>query len=264
MTIKISFILCSRNDNYCGNSPERLFTSLYVLVTLLEKYKLNYCEIVLVDWNSNIPLNQLNDYNKIKNYKNLNYIIIPPDIAKKYSKIPVSEVHALNVAAKCAKGKLLLRLDQDTIIGQRFIEYLKNCPENDYNKIWWSSRRETEQHHYNDIILDPFNFIRKNGDLLPLWCNKKYKYGEGAVGIFGIPKQAWILEKGYNEHMMGWGHMEVEFCKRLKNNLEWLHIDDITNVDFYHIWHTRDMKEHNSHLHDYPPNSDNWGLIGII
>lgn len=257
--MRVSFILTSRNDNYCGNSPQRLFTSLAALSTLLQKNNLESYEIVLVDWNSEIPLLENPEFKKIDN---LVYINVKPEIAKKYSRFHLSEVHALNLAARSAKGDLLLRLDQDTIIGERFINLLKEYYSNDevFNKLWWSSRRETNETQYNDVVKNPIEFINQYGNELPYWCNKIYKYGEGAVGIFGVPRKLWMLEKGYNENMMGWGHMELEFRDRLVKHTDWFHVDDNTNTDFYHIWHIRDNKEHNNHNYSiYPPNKENWG-----
>ena len=41
--------------------------------------------------------------------------------------------------------------------------------------------------------------------------------GRGAVGVFGVPLAKWLHTRGYNEHFIYWGHMEIEFVRRVWN-----------------------------------------------
>ena len=95
---KISYVLVSRNDNYCGDSVGRLTTTLnHTGDILFKKGKLDQSEVVLVDWNSpNAPLSEALSLNEnIK--KILKIVTVTPEVAIKYQKdSPFSEVHAMN------------------------------------------------------------------------------------------------------------------------------------------------------------------------
>lgn len=270
ITKSVSFILTSRNDNYCGNSPERLFTSLYVLIELLKAYEVPNIEIILVDWNSTVPLSEHPCASRI-DFADIVYKRISPEIAKKYAPdVHLSEVHALNVAVRISSGKLILHLDQDTIIGRDFIKLLKKCIiyEHHLDKLWWSGRRDTNETHYTEIINDPLTFLYKYDENIPIispYEEKLFQNGDGAVGIFGVPRNLWVEEKGYNEQMTGWGHMELEFKDRLEKHTEWFNVDSFTSVDFYHIWHIKHNKvENDLEYSKYEPNDDNWGCLADL
>ena len=128
--IKLSYILVSRNDNYCGDSVGRLQTTLNHTGEILEKNKqLESSEVILVDWASpeqNGPLKKVLELNSsIK--KILKIVEVSPAIAKKHQKdSPFSEVHAMNVGFRKSSGQFFGRIDQDTLIGNRFIDWFYN------------------------------------------------------------------------------------------------------------------------------------------
>jgi len=56
----ISFIFCGRNDNYLGDFKYRITTAINCLCRNVKKIgRLNDMEVIVVDWNSEIPLMQL-------------------------------------------------------------------------------------------------------------------------------------------------------------------------------------------------------------
>ena len=142
---KFSFIAVSRNDNYGGDSKNRLENTINLLGRLIiESGKKEIFEIIIVDWGSFLPnLHKvLNIDEKIK--KIIKFIIVPFEMANHYSSdSSFSEVHAMNCAFRRMSGDFFIRIDQDTIVGERFINFLiksKKIP-----SVSFSGRRDFKE-----------------------------------------------------------------------------------------------------------------------
>src|SRR5262245_26804950 len=114
--LPLSLILCSRNDNYMGDSRWRLETTLnYVADQVKALGRTKDVEVLVVDWGSAIPLR---DVLRLTPEATgiVSFIWIPPEIARPLQKdSPFPEVLALNAAARRAKGTFVGRIDQDTL-----------------------------------------------------------------------------------------------------------------------------------------------------
>ena len=55
---EFSFIVATRNDNHGGNMRERNQFFINRWINDVKKYNLN-CELIIVDWNSKIPLRKI-------------------------------------------------------------------------------------------------------------------------------------------------------------------------------------------------------------
>lgn len=251
--MKISFLYVSRNDQYCGDSPLRLFTSMKCLCQQIKRCSFDGdCEIVLVDWNSEVEI-AFNEHFQERLPLPIKYVCVSRETVKKAGiTVPVSEVHAFNLAVRASRGDYVIRLDQDLLLTQRVIHFLKTDSLKP-NEILWCSRRESHPVHMSnilsgysprsreawyDLLRDPARFVDLHYINLPLWCNREYHNGEGAVGLFGMHRTVWIQTLGYNERMTGWGHMEIEFGKRLiASGLQWRNLHSILDCGIVHIWH---------------------------
>ena len=284
-SIDISWILISRNDDYCGNPMERLKTTLHHLFKKLHQYGLEQSnEVILIDWNSEIPIvnnPQIDKWLQETNY-NLKVLEVPPELAQKITDSKLSEVHGLNAAARRANGHFIIRIDQDCVVGDEIFEFIcKNCKEdpNLYNTVWWCTRRNTTLKQYRDFIKDPETFLAKNAEKTKsMMCKKNPTYQNLGyhVGILGVPKNIWIEHKGFNEQLVYYGTMELELFPRLKEKNasitylnEWLRMQN----PVYHIWHKNYLmqkdRKYNTHIfhldeknniYKLKPNDENWGL----
>src|SRR6478672_1696243 len=119
----LSLILCSRNDNYMGNSRWRLETTLNYVADQVELLgRERDVEVLVADWGSNIPLRDVLRLTPAA-AQITSFILIPPEIARPLQKdSPFPEVLALNAAARRARGAYIGRIDQDTLVGQRFLK----------------------------------------------------------------------------------------------------------------------------------------------
>jgi hypothetical protein len=293
--IKGSYILVARNDNYCGDSVGRLTNTLNFLGEALdETLNLNQSECVLVDWASpNKPLKdvlKLNDL--IKSI--LKIVTVPTKIAEKYQKdSPFSEVHAMNCGFRHMSGKYFMRIDQDTLVGYKFIEWFYNEFEVlthgfRWPKVAFSGRRNMrpqDASFFKKIIKDE-NYSKKVKILHPNnYYNTIYPNGNSnqfygsAVGIMIVEKKLYEEFRGFNEELIYMNQMDTEFLNRLSNKNTIYNLSQKTENDFYHQHHSRleaaanDIQSYAEELgsrttndlsyREYifkNPNSENWGL----
>jgi hypothetical protein len=97
-------------------------------------------QIIVVDWNSQVPLRCNPRYRRLlpnvpfhctgayndRSCTNdvLRLIEVPPDMANRYApNSSVSEVHTFNMAVTRARGKIVLRIDQDTFVRGSFFRW---------------------------------------------------------------------------------------------------------------------------------------------
>lgn len=225
--MRLSLILASKNDHYCGNPLDRLQTVLNNTASRLQGYK---SEIIVTDWGSDVPISENIQLTKeAKSLVRFNYI---SKAVTSRIHSPFSEPHALNYAAKLATGEFLGRIDQDTIIGDKFIEWFFKGVNCHLGCFFFSSRRDLEENQA--LVLEPEKVDR--------WYSSKkdLEYWRSAVGIFLIPKEAYLKIGGYDEANIYKNHMEHEFFCRLKKILTPVDLGKEINYDFYHLWHIRE------------------------
>jgi len=247
---KISFLIASKNDNFEGKPIERLSK---VLELSSMKMDPNSCEFLIADWGSDIPIHE---ELKIKTNCPIKIFYIPKEITDLYP-TPISEVHCLNLLAKNASHEYVGRIDQDTVIGYRFKNWLENTDLDD-NTLYYSNRKEMPQNVIteNDELVNyqTSNFCANN------CCNF-------AVGILMTSKKLWCSIQGYNQKYIYRNDMEHEFTARLKSVGSFYNLGCKLDCPFYHIWHTRHegMDRTFNRLSDSDfttivANDDNWGL----
>jgi hypothetical protein len=119
--------------------------------------------------------------------------------------VHISEVHALNYAIRHhVRGEMVLRIDQDTVVGSAFFRYLslekrREWPAVADGKMWWGTRRDTDAQGAKALLESPEQFIAEHGmGVAP----DRREDGRGAVGVFGMPLAKWVHAKGYNEHFL--------------------------------------------------------------
>src|SRR3989338_7021435 len=92
----LSIVITGRNDNYLGDFKYRITTCINFLARSAEKInRLSDIELVVVDWNSEVPLHEVLSLSK-EVQEITKFIIVPPDIASQYNK------NGLSFQAICA------------------------------------------------------------------------------------------------------------------------------------------------------------------
>lgn len=298
---KISYIVASRNDSYCGDSVGRLQTTLNHTGDILAKHNvLDKSEIILSDWASPEANGGLINVLRLnKNTKSIIKIVeTPHDIAQRHQgDSPFSEVHAMNVGLRKSEGRFFARIDQDTLIGERFINWFYNeFHEKDYGFDWplvaFSGRRNLSSSQsenpqewiYNDSKSREVEICHPNNLYSKLVANGKniFLFYGGAVGIMIVERDLYIREKGFNEEFVYMNNMDTEFMNRLRNFTKFYNLGLKVDSDFYHLNHSREeaaandvtqphasetgKRKTNSNLirnQQFANNNpDNWGLEG--
>jgi hypothetical protein len=125
---KYSFIVASRNDNHGGNMRAKNIFFINRWLHSIKKYNLN-CELIIVDWNSKIPLRKIIKTSLSNKKETIKIIEVPARIHEKIKnskKINFFQMIAKNVGARRANGKFLIFTNVDIIFSEKFFSYLKN------------------------------------------------------------------------------------------------------------------------------------------
>jgi len=123
-----SFIVASRNDNHGGNMRDKNIFFINRWLYSVNKHNLN-CELIIVDWNSKIPLRKIIKTSLLNKKEIIKIIEVPAQIHKKIKnskKIDFFQRIAKNVGARRATGKFLIFTNIDIIFSEKFFSYLKN------------------------------------------------------------------------------------------------------------------------------------------
>jgi hypothetical protein len=288
----LSLILCSRNDEYMGNSRWRLETTLNYVSDQIEVLgRANDVEVLVADWGSEIPLRDILRLTQAA-AKIVSFILIPPNIARSIQKdSPFAEVVALNAAARRARGTYIGRIDQDTLVGARFLDVFfqlhdgirdLGVPLN--HALLYSNRRSIP--YWFSVRCPDGQHVAKFIRLLGSWCSVKRarcpskEFWTYYVGIWLVHRDLWSECGGYDERFIYYNWMEVEMISRLTQKYILIDLGKIVDYDFYHLDHlnprvrsTRCDLGHRENLFDYPhlntgtlpyhPNTQTWGLAEL-
>lgn len=286
----LSLILCSRNDEYMGNSKWRLEITLnYIANTVYELGRENDVEIIVTDWGSKIPLHNVLQLNRFAK-RLVTFINVPQKLAKELQKdSPFSEVHALNAAARRVKGQYIGRIDQDTLAGKIFFKKFFDLYEGSQttevpldSALLFANRRSIP---YRFAFQCPSighvdRFIRLFGSSLKVWLRKSNwpdVFWTSYVGIWMVHKDLWYECSGYDEQLIYYDLMEVDMISRLKQKYEVVDLGKLVNYDFYHLDHYPSRRywsiifanrkancnvDFDKPPEEFHPNNDDWGLIG--
>lgn len=268
--IMLSIILCSRNDDYGGNAVTRLEATLNHTGKIFASHNLlNSIEVILTDWGSIVPLEKiLKLNNEIMSVIKINYI--KQEITSKFP-TKFSEVHALNSAAKLANGAFIARIDQDTLIGDKFINWFFDKNISNSSCSYFSNRRDMDEIQSAECLKNTLDYIKLNVTKVNLSSTSinENNYWREAVGIFLIPRNIYYEIRGYDEKNIFTNHMEHEFCTRLNKKCGLVQLGPIVNYDFLHIFHKRtDNKKRKKNIYlsdrelsklDVIANNENWG-----
>jgi hypothetical protein len=273
----LSFVLCARNDKYMGNPVRRLETALNYLGRQLRSLaRDNDAEIIVTDWGSEVPLRTVLGLNEPA-ARITQFLEVSPGLAReKQQDSPFAEVIALNAAVRRAKGRYVGRIDQDTLVGRRFLKAF----------FAWHDGSERPRARLETSFLFsrrrqiPFSFAvhgpsAEQAESLIRWCGRmlmvesQRDFFYSPVGIMLLHRRLWEECGGYDERLIYWGAMEVDMAYRLRSQYPLVDLGKMVGHDFYHLEHydprlpratPRRMNPEKAENLEFCPNGPDWGL----
>lgn len=284
--IRLSLVLCARNDGYQGNSLWRLNTALnYVAAEAVRLNVASEVELVVVDWGSENRLSGVVELSPAA-ASMTSFLWVPPDRTRTLQKdSPFAEVLALNAGIRRALGTYVGRLDQDTLVGRRFLRwfferFVPGKSEVPADGILLSNRRSIP---YRFSTLCPSfeaveRFVEGSGATLPLaWPQPEHLYYRSPIGLLVCHRDLWHSCHGYDESLIYFNYMEWDLVLRLKKRHPFVNLGTIVDHDFYHLDHEHPLQrwgasgrrrkmnpvrdETENPPPSFAPNGSDWGLV---
>jgi Glycosyltransferase like family 2 len=285
--VTLSLLICSRSDQYQGNSLWRLEVALnYVCQTVCKLGRENEVEVIVIDWGSKAnPLSEV--LNLVPEAEHIvSFLYVPPDVAKATQKdSPFPEVLALNAGVRHSKGKFVGRIDQDTLVGEQFLQTFFSMVEKQKllvpleQTMMLSNRRCIP---YRVAVCCPSfwsidRFVQWFGRWLPLMNPlPPFLWYQSFVGIWLLHRDIWHECGGYDERFIHMDWQEVDMMLRLSPKYHLVNLGELTDHDLYHLdhasplgsWEAKRNRKANPvrNLEHQPeqsfPNDANWGLVG--
>ena len=266
-----------------GNSRWRLETSLNVLAeeALVLGLGTDDLEVLVTDWGSEVPLHESVQLTAAAS-RFTTFLPVPPDMARaRQGASPFPEVLALNAAARRATGDFIGRIDQDTLVGRRFLRWFRDGHA-DPAALYFANRRDLP---YRFAAPSPAlgvvrRFVEHDGDRMPVHRQNPFTghlYWTSAVGIWLASRAVWEEAGGYDERLLFYNWMETDMIHRLRPRHPIVDLGPLTNWNFYHLEHYHPLRAWASRPHalknhevdlstpppDTRPSGADWGLPAL-
>jgi hypothetical protein len=266
----LSLILCSRSDEYQGNSRWRLETALnYVGQSVAQLGREDDVEVIVVDWGSQNPLCDILKLTQ-EAAKIVSFMYVPPEIAKAEQKdSPFPEVLALNAAARRAKGEYIGRIDQDTLVGKQFLETIFWMYEKPRllvpleKALFLSNRRRITVRFTSrsPSLWTVDRFVRWFKRFLPLMDPlPPHLFYQSYVGIWLLHRDLWYECGGYDERFIYMDWQEVDMILRLTPKYTLINLGELTDHDLYHLDHAKHRPWSFGRYRKTVPTLQNWSV----
>ncbi len=274
----LSLILCSRNDAYMGNSLWRLETTLNYVGDRVRSLGLDDdVEVIVADWGSEVPLAEVVALGPAA-ARIVSFLRVTPALARDVQQdSPFPEVLALNAAARRARGQYIGRIDQDTLVGERFLRWMFEAaagPKEPALRRTLLFANRTNIPYRLAVLCPPLAVVERFVAWFGRWLwieNGRVIY-RNAVGIWLAHRDVWSECGGYDERMIYMNDMEIDMVERLMSTYPLFDLGSLLGYDFYHLdhYHPRGSRSSSSHRevnsHRLPPSlgvrpsGEAWGL----
>jgi len=273
-----------------GNARWRLETALnYVCERVHALGRAEDVEVLVSDWGSEVPLREAVSLEPAAACV-VSFLTVPPALARELQRdSPFPEVLALNAAARRAHGDYIGRIDQDTLVGERFLRWFFEMVERTgaldaeatkpETAMFFAKRRSIPYHFAaaSPSLRSVTRFVTLFGRALAVWRGNPITgdvFWTSYVGIWLAHRNLWHECGGYDERLIYYNWMETEMICRLGSRCTMVDLGELTDDDFYHLehYHPRTKLTGRRHPvknaavnlalpHDvFHPNTDAWGL----
>jgi hypothetical protein len=282
----LSLVLCSRNDDFQGDPRWRLETTLnHVARQASLLGRLDDVELVVTDWGSEVPLCEVVRLTG-EAARITRFVTVGLELAgAKQRDSRFAEVFALNAAARRSHGDYIGRIDQDTLVGHRFLRWFFDAvdlgtPGFPLDATVMIANRRRIPYHFA-CRRPPFAVVERGVELLDRRLPRMERplsdrYWECYVGILLMHRRLWEACGGYDESFIYYSYMEFDLFLRLRMRYTGADLGPIVGDDFHHLdhvpswltWQTHRRVENPRRSPDDPPvefapNGPHWGLAEV-
>lgn len=250
--VSLSFVICTRNDGYMGNPMWRLQTSLnYLAAQLAQLGRLAEVEVLVADWGSRVAVNTAVQLSA-EAARITTFLVIPPATAAIHNQdSPFAEVFPINAAVRRAQGAYIARIDQDTLVTAsfllRFYEQLEkeaDSSEADPFGLVFSARRQVPYFYTQGEYA-----LGRVAAFITTWGGvsapeEGRPFYSSPVGVVLAHRRIWHDARGYDERLIYYWYMDLDFIKRVSLHHPVLNFGqrfgyDIFHLEHFPLWHWR-------------------------
>lgn len=278
----LTIITVGRNDNYAGNFRYRLVTCINYLARSLKKInRLNDVEILITDWNSELPL--VEDMPLLEEAAEIcNFITVSPELAKEYN-VPgqvFNTAASLNIALRKGQGAFMAIMAGDILISVHAIDALLRIldgtvqVEFDIKKSFCLLGRKTLPDHLTaqELSFEEWDYYLSLGAYRIPQDLFYAGLGGGASGQL-MHRNLWYECRGYDERLTLWGWNDVELTLRMSQYYPWIDLSNF-GVCLWEIGHKSNPEyievsskwenQNTPIVHkDLVANGEEWGLVKL-
>jgi len=273
----LSVVVTGRNDDYMGNFKYRITTCLnYLARNLKDLGRLDDVEIIVTDWNSDVPLAKELSLSPEAG-RICRFVYVPPKVALALQQ--PGEVFcptcAMNASLRRGQGKFLMMFDADSMISRHSLRALLDLLDGKlavpfrlervfffcsrHNVPWEVVQREPGLEGWDRYLL-------LSGGQLP-----RDPASLSGLGIAGaaqmMHRSIWHACRGYNQQLRIQGWLDAELTLRVTQYYPWVDLSSI-GVSLFHMEHwPRSRRVPGAQAHNPPHvsstfvvNDENWGL----
>lgn len=274
----LSIIVTGRNDSHMGNFKYRLTTCIsYIASKLKGLGRLDDVEIMITDWNSDVPLSKALVLTP-EAAQICRFVYVPPNVAR--GKLRPDQVFngacAINVSLRRARGEFSITMPADVIIPNFSLQLLfelldgKTVLPFKLDSCLFMAGLKNISYDVVDKELDIDEWDRylllNSGELTrgQRWPG----LGLGALSMMHY--SLWHACRGFDEQLCDWGWNEAELTMRISQYHPWIELSSLGIAVFDMDHRGRrgccELKPRKSNPYivhsSFAVNDENWGLGG--
>ena len=275
----LTIVIVGRNDNHMGNFKYRLAMCINYTARNLKRIGcLDRVEILVTDWNSEIPLSQVlrltEDAARIARF-----VYVPPEIASQ--RMPsgrvMNIVGAMNVSLRRGSGRFLMPIPADTLMPENSLRQLLLLLDGKtpvpFDPRMCLMIRQVKEIPHDVVAREPSmeewdRYLLLNASEIRHIHQEWPGLGLGAVVV--MSHDLWRRCRGYDETLGDWGWNEAELALRICQRYPWIELFsfgfvtyDMGSAEKTHAdsaeSEPRRQNPRKTHL-SFDVNDSNWGL----
>lgn len=273
----LSLIVPARNDAYMGDFKWRFSTCLnYLAKNLAALGRLGDVEVVVCDWNSDVPLHQELVLSP-EAAKLVRFVVVPPGLARPAQRdspfpIPIAQ----NVVIRRSRGAYIAQTDSDILYTPATLLALfalldGKVPGVPVREAYLAAPRR--QVPYRQVMRQPsvqelHEYLIRSGSQL-----REDEPGAGyaaPTAMVLLHRDLWHACRGYDERFIYWGWMDIDLALRITQRYPLLYLSNF-GVNLIHLEHyvvrnyqDRTQQTRRSNIANDEPlfeaNDERWGL----